>query len=35
MFDLNKKIEKLITQENPLDTLKQIVPEFNHKLNNK
>jgi len=30
---LNKKIDELITQDNPLEILKQIVPEFNHKLN--
>jgi len=30
---LNKKIELLITEENTLDILKQIVPEFDHKLN--
>ena len=31
--ELNKKIDKLLENDNILDVLKEIVPEFNHKLN--
>jgi len=31
---LNKNIEKLLIEDNRLDILKEIVPEFNHKINN-
>ena len=32
--ELNKKIEELLVCENKIEKLKQIVPEFNHQLNN-